>query len=68
MTKAGSQDNNEDSSIFDQYIQPTRGELEANQSFSQESESDIDDVGTKATSGKEVRSLSTEYTRLQALV
>jgi hypothetical protein len=48
--KVSSQGNSEDSSIFDQYIQPTQGVLEASQSFSQESESDIDDLA-KSTPG-----------------
>ncbi|XP_028393127.1 neurabin-1-like [Dendronephthya gigantea] len=46
--KASSRGNHEDSSIFDQYIQPTRGQLETSHSLSQESESDFDDI-VKAT-------------------
>ena len=52
VSKASSQGNSEDSNIFDQYIQPTQSALEASQSFSQESESDLDDL-TKTAPGRE---------------
>ena len=59
VSKAGSQGNSEDSSIFDQYIQPTQGALETSQSFSQESGSDLDDL-TKTTPADTVGNISDE--------
>lgn len=55
MASAGSQGNHDDSSIFDQYIQPTQRELEASLSYSQESESDMDDIAKAIPGTKHVR-------------